>query len=141
MVPPTSASAATTVNARIPDSHRRFPHHLFPRYPDGLSGSGPAASLTVHQVYFAGLAGSANPTVTGAATGPALRTDISQHARIRSISPISCGLEYGSNFDSVGFFAAAESFESLCTRATFDLGTKGSVRVACSSEPGTDQDY
>ncbi len=95
--------------------------------------SGPQISLTVHQVYFPGLAGSANPNSypAGDESGPALRTvslglidklDLTDQLR----------LEYGGHFDSIAFVERMNVMSPFA-RATYDLGTHGSVRVAFSS--------
>ncbi len=95
--------------------------------------SGPQIWLAVHQVYFPGLAGTANPNSypAGDESGPALRTvslgvidklDVTDQVR----------LEYGGHFDSVSF-QDRMSYMSPFARATYDLGNGGSVRVAFSS--------
>lgn len=95
--------------------------------------SGPQLSLTVHQVNFPGLAGSANPNAYtgGDESGPALRT-VSLGVLDKLDVTDQIRLEYGAHYDSVAFLERV-NYMSPFARATFDLGDNGVVRVAFSS--------
>jgi hypothetical protein len=95
--------------------------------------AGPQMSLTVHQVYFPGLAGSANPNsyTGGDESGPALRT-VSLGVLDKLDVTDQIRLEYGAHFDSIAFLDRM-NYMSPFARATYDLGGNGSVRFAFSS--------
>jgi hypothetical protein len=95
--------------------------------------TGPQMSLTVHQVYFPGLAGTPNPNSYpgGDDNGPALRT-VSLGVIDKLDITDGILLEYGGHFDSVAFLGRL-NYMSPFARLTYDLGTNGSVRVAFSS--------
>jgi hypothetical protein len=94
---------------------------------DGTAG--PQVSLTGRQVYFPGLGGG-TPVADGG-SGPVLRTaSMSVLDRLDVLDTLR--LEYGAHLDSVSFVDRA-NYVSPFARATYDLGTHGSVRVAFSS--------
>ena len=83
--------------------------------------SGPQMSLTVHQVYFPWIAGSANPNVypAGDESGPALRTvslGIVDKLDLRT----SCGWNMGAT--SIRVIPWIASTIQPVSRATYDLG-------------------
>jgi hypothetical protein len=94
---------------------------------------GPQISLTAHQVYFPGLgASSPNASQDGSQeTGLVLRT-----IALGVIDTIQLNddlkLEYGGHMESVSFLHRV-SYMSPFARASYDLGSLGSVRMAFSS--------
>lgn len=100
---------------------------------DEYGQSGPKVSVTVHQIYFPGQAGAANLASYqgGDATGPVLRT-VSAGIVDKLDVTDRLKLEYGSHFDTVSFLERINR-ASPFARATYDLGSAGSLRLAISS--------
>jgi hypothetical protein len=99
---------------------------------DGLKG--PQISFTTHQVYFPGLGASANPEAgpdSAQQTGPVLRT-VSIGAMDTLQVNDALKLEYGAHMESVAFLNRV-SYMSPFGRASYDLGSAGTVRFAFSS--------
>jgi Carboxypeptidase regulatory-like domain len=91
---------------------------------------GPQVSLTGRQVYFPGLGGGSTSAADGE-SGPVLRTaSLSMLDRLDLLDTLR--IEYGAHLDSVSFIDRA-NYVSPFARATYDLGTHGSVRVAFSA--------
>lgn len=116
-------------NSGLPDAGFRT---TYSHDRDGLRG--PQISFTAHQVYFPGLGGAANPTASQDATqetGPVLRT-VSLGAMDTIQLNDQLKLEYGARMESVSFLHRV-SYMSPFGRASYDLGSAGSLRLAFSS--------
>lgn len=99
----------------------------YSREKDGVSG--PQVSLTVHQIYFPGLAGYTTPG--GDESGPALRSASLGTADQLQVSD-QLKIEYGAHADSLAFLNRV-TYLSPFARASYDLGNAGSLRLAFSS--------